>query len=71
MNKKSDKATPPMDSSASNSRGRGRGSLDRDVQSRIGRQLRAMYEEVVQEGVPDRFAEILQRLEQDDKGKSS
>ena len=39
--------------------------LSRDVQSRLGQQLRAMYDEVVGQGVPDRFTELLNRL--DDK----
>jgi hypothetical protein len=47
-----------------------KGRLGRDVQSKIGQQLRAMYDGVVNEGVPDRFAEMLSRLdEQKDKEK--
>jgi anti-sigma factor NepR-like protein len=42
-----------------------RGRLGRDVQSKIGQQLRAMYDGVVSEGVPDRFSEMLRQL--DDK----
>jgi len=46
-----------------------RGRLGRDVQSKIGQQLRAMYDDVVSEGVPDRFTEMLRQLdEQKDKG---
>ena len=37
--------------------------LGRDVQTKIGQQLRAMYDEVVSEGVPDRFVDLLQKLE--------
>ncbi len=37
--------------------------LGRDVQARLGQQLRAMYDEVVNQGVPDRFTELLNRLE--------
>ena len=40
-----------------------RGRLGRDVQGKIGQQLRAMYDDVVSEGVPDRFTEMLQRLD--------
>ena len=36
-----------------------RGRLGRDVQNKIGQQLRAMYDEVVNDGVPDRFVEQL------------
>ena len=41
-----------------------RGRLGRDVQSKIGQQLRAMYDGVVSEGVPDRFTEMLQQLDE-------
>jgi Anti-sigma factor NepR len=36
--------------------------LTRDVQTRLGQQLRAMYDDVVSQGVPDRFVELLNRL---------
>ena len=39
------------------------GKLSRDVQARLGQQLRAMYDDVVSQGVPDRFTELLDRLE--------
>jgi hypothetical protein len=49
-----------------------RGRLGRDVQGKIGQQLRAMYDDVVSEGVPDRFSEMLRQLdEQKDKGSGS
>ena len=48
-----------------------RGRLGRDVQGKIGQQLRAMYDNVVSEGVPDRFNEMLRQLdEQKEKGAS-
>ena len=37
--------------------------LGRDVQARLGQQLRAMYDEVVNQGVPERFSELINRLE--------
>jgi hypothetical protein len=37
--------------------------LGRDVQARLGQQLRAMYDDVVNQGVPDRFNDLLNRLE--------
>jgi hypothetical protein len=37
--------------------------LSREIQTKIGHQLRAMYDDIVQEGVPDRFAELLRKLE--------
>ena len=39
--------------------------LTRDVQTRLGQQLRAMYDDVVNQGVPDRFVELLNRLDGD------
>ena len=47
-----------------------RGRLGRDVQSKIGQQLRSMYDDVVSDGVPDRFTEMLRQLdEQKEKDK--
>jgi hypothetical protein len=43
--------------------------LDRAVQSRIGDQLRAMYDDLMQQPVPDRFRDLLSQLEQKDKDK--
>lgn len=40
--------------------------LGREVQARLGQQLRAMYDDVVNQGVPDRFAELVKRI--DDNG---
>jgi len=37
--------------------------LSRDVQARLGQQLCAMYDEVVNQGVPDRFSELIDRLD--------
>ena len=37
--------------------------LERAVQERIGTHLRAMYDDLMQQPVPDRFAELLSRLE--------
>ena len=41
--------------------------LGRDVQARLGQQLRAMYDEVVNQGVPDRFNELIDRLDDGEK----
>ncbi len=38
-------------------------SLGGDIRGKIGRQLRDMYDDVVAQGVPDRFVELLNRLE--------
>ena len=45
-------------------------SLDRAVQSRIGDHLRQMYDELVQQPVPDRFVELLSRLAQRDEERA-
>ena len=39
-------------------------NVDKRIQGEIGKQLRAVYEDVVKEPVPDRFLELLQKLEQ-------
>jgi len=41
--------------------------LGRDVQARLGQQLRSMYDDVVNQGVPDRFNDLINRI--DDSGK--
>lgn len=41
--------------------------LGLEIQQKIGQQLRAMYSDVVNEGVPGRFAELLQQLDHKDK----
>jgi hypothetical protein len=43
--------------------------LDKETQTKIGQQLRAMYDEVVRQGVPDRFSELLKQLEERDDDK--
>jgi hypothetical protein len=40
-------------------------SLGKDIQAKIGQQLRSMYDDVVQQGVPDRFVNLLGRLDKD------
>ena len=54
----------PIESAANRKRtGAKPAKLGRDVQARLGQQLRAMYDDVVSQGVPDRFNELLTRLE--------
>lgn len=43
-------------------------TLGREIQTKIGEHLRAMYDDVVDQGVPDRFAELLRRLDSKDTG---
>ncbi len=38
-------------------------NLDRFVQYHIGRQLRSLYDGLVDQPVPDRFAELIDRLD--------
>ena len=38
-------------------------ALGDDVRHKIGRQLRAMYDDVVRQGVPDRFVDLLNQLD--------
>ena len=40
--------------------------LNAEIQSRIGHQLRAMYDDVVRQGVPDRFADLIRKLDAPD-----
>jgi hypothetical protein len=39
------------------------GGLNAEIQARIGHQLRAMYDDVVKQGIPDRFADLLRQLD--------
>jgi Anti-sigma factor NepR len=50
---------------------RAQGRLGRDVQAKIGNQLRAIYDDVVKEGVPDRFVDLLKRLDKPVEGSGS
>ena len=45
--------------------------LDRVIQGRIGDELRAMYDDLMQQPVPDRFADLLSKLEQSDGEKAT
>ncbi len=42
--------------------------LDKGVQAAIGTRLRAYYDEVARETIPDRFVELLKQLESKDPG---
>jgi hypothetical protein len=42
--------------------------LGREVQARLGQQLRAMYDDVLNQGVPDRFADLISRIESNGSG---
>lgn len=48
-----------------------RGRLGRDAQIKLGKTLQAYFDDVVKEGVPDRFRQLLQKAEErKDKGSS-
>jgi Anti-sigma factor NepR len=38
--------------------------LGREVMAAVGRELRLLYREIIVEGVPERFAAILRRLDE-------
>jgi hypothetical protein len=64
--------TKPTGNSMPHLEGSGRskprkGRLGTEIQRKIGHQLRAMYTDVVNEGVPDQFAELIKRLDSKDK----
>jgi anti-sigma factor NepR-like protein len=61
MTQKTDKPDNPMQQTKpGEAAGNG---LTREATIKIGQQLRAMYDEVVKEGVPDRFNDLLKRLD--------
>lgn len=47
------------------------GGLNAGIKPRIGHQLREMYSDIVRQGVPDRFAELIRKLDtaNDSSGK--
>jgi len=45
--------------------------LSTEIQAKIGQQLRKIYDNMVTQGVPDRFVELLDRLEQPGEGDQS
>jgi hypothetical protein len=47
------------------------GGLNAEIQSRIGHQLRAMYDDVVRQGVPDRFADLIRKLDEPQAGAAA
>jgi hypothetical protein len=45
--------------------------LNREIQAKIGQQLRALYNGVVDQGVPPRFAALLSRLDTETEDQQS
>jgi hypothetical protein len=46
-------------------------TLGREIQAKIGLQLRTLYNDIVNEGVPDRFADLLGQLNSGKADKGS
>jgi hypothetical protein len=42
--------------------------MDTELQAHIGRHLKAAYEDILDQDVPDRFLQLLQALETSEKG---
>jgi hypothetical protein len=63
---------PPADPPASpaTKRGKSSASLGPDIQSKIGKQLRAYYSGLI-EPTPDRFVDLLRQLDEPGGGKGS
>ena len=62
------KAKVQDDMNGATGRRRSEVRLGREIQARIGQQLRAMYDDVVNEGVPAHIAELVHRLSGQDDG---
>jgi anti-sigma factor NepR-like protein len=54
---------PPLRSEKKTAREGKTVALGRDVQAKIGQYLRAMYDDVVKEGVPEHLANLLRQVE--------
>ncbi|WP_428032733.1 NepR family anti-sigma factor [Ancylobacter sp.] len=68
MNDDQSEGSPAMASALSPQLDGGKGTaLGSDIQSKIGQHLRAMYDDVVRQGVPDRFMDLLTKLDKADE----
>ena len=57
---------PPVNRSTSNRAARSQpAALGPELRGKIGEQLRAIHDDIVKEGVPQRFEELLARLDRD------
>lgn len=63
-----DKAEAREDTGKPATQRKGEVRLGREVQARIGQQLRAMYDDVVNQGVPQHIADLVRRLSEQDDG---
>jgi hypothetical protein len=55
-----------MDTRSNMKKGKGQAALGRDIQAKIGQQLRSYYDTLI-EPTPDRFADLLRQLEKPSK----
>jgi len=56
---------PPRGETAPHGDGKAKSPrLGREIQIRIGDKLRSMYDDIVDEGVPDRFASLLRQFDE-------
>jgi len=62
-------AAAARETSLSLSEGPSEPGLDRNIQARIGDNLRAMYDELLQQPVPDRFKDLLGQFEKQNDRK--
>jgi hypothetical protein len=55
---------PPAADGASKGRDQNTSRMKPQVQEHIGRQLRAVYDDVLKQPLPDRFRELMEKLDQ-------
>lgn len=60
-------AEPPSEALEPATEPHGSGMLDRSLQAKLGSQLRAIYSDVANEPVPERFVRLLEELEAREK----
>jgi len=66
----SDEAEDPgMEPHLTQKKSKGQAALGRDIQAKIGQQLRSYYDSLV-EPTPDKFADLLKRLDNSNKGSA-
>jgi hypothetical protein len=74
MNKRRPVWPRPVESAPTNRAQKADGKpakLSREVQARLGQQLRAMYDDIVSQGVPDRFVDLVNRINADGNERQS
>jgi hypothetical protein len=62
---KNSKAVPKLPTQSQGATGEGtpESQIGHNIRAKIGRQLRAMFDDVVNQGTPERFEELLNRLD--------